>query len=265
MQCSVRTSLWESKLLLPLKPMKSISHWVFLAHICSLALLSEQANLSKCWHHTSNGRLLFLLPPQLCNTHPCQWPCLAKSLCTMPLLSELPVTLERPGDVTYTQAWAMTLHVRLDGAIGWILLYLPQKECSEIQKVVQMPLLRFIPARASSDALYKSTMGTVILLAIFSLLTFLPHPLLGIVLSNKPIAQELCCRICSLGDLVKNKRDEKFTFPGVACLLWYYRWIWSCVHLLSWKQEHSGVRISLLLILLQLWGLEGLQAKRCIF
>lgn len=154
--------------------------------------------------------------------------------------SELPVTLERPGDVTHTQGWAMTLHVRLDWAIGWILLYLPQMDCSEIQKVVQMPLLRCIPTRASSYAFYKSTMGAVTFLAIFSLLTFLSHPLLGIVLSNKPIAHELCFRICSLGNLDKNKGDEKFTFPGVAYLLWYYRWIWSCVHLLSWIREHSA-------------------------
>lgn len=70
-------------------------------------------------------------------------------------------------------------------------------------------------------------MGTVILLAIFSLLTFLPHSRPEIVLFNKTLAHKTCFRICFLGNPEKDKENEKLKYPGVGYLLWYYTWIWS--------------------------------------
>lgn len=62
--------------------------------------------------------------------------------------------------------------------------------------LVQMPLLSFVPVRASIYAFYKSSMGTVTLLAIFSLLTFLPHSCPRIILFNNTLACKIGFWIC---------------------------------------------------------------------
>lgn len=104
--------------------------------------------------------------------------------------------------------------------------------------VIQMPLLRLIPLRASSYACYacyQSSVGTVTLPAIFSPLTFLHCFLPRIMLPNKVSTHKLCFRICFSGNLEKDKEVKKFKFPGVRYLLLILQVAWSCAP--SWKQS----------------------------
>lgn len=147
-------------------------------------------------HHTCYGRtgLLFVLPSQQHITDHWRWRWLVMSLCTY--VPAVPVTLEGPGDWHRLRAG------------GWHSMWgcREQRMNSSLFPLeglfwnakVQMPMLRLTPARASSY-ICNSSMGTVALLAVFSILVFCLPPLLGFALQWSVGTYDFF-RICFLGN-----------------------------------------------------------------
>lgn len=164
MEYPMRTSFWETKLLLPFKP-----NSFFAPHIYSLALLSGQSKLSKALDHTYEDRteLLFLLSPQLPMASPYRWHWLARRLCAYLSALWSPSDTGEASRCDLDSGWGDNSPCEVGGSQEMNLPPLFSSGGLFWNAVVQIPLnIWLIPVRASSYSFCKSSVGTVTLLAL---------------------------------------------------------------------------------------------------